>query len=56
MSDLSAEYLVRLKQLVWQVTKQRDPVKYDELCAKIWQMREQDEGSGKSTLTGGSGR
>lgn len=43
MSDPLENSTARLQQLVDQIMKERDPCKYDELCAEIWRVLDERE-------------
>jgi len=43
MSEHLANFNARLQALVRQITKEGDPLKYDELCAELWRVLDEHE-------------
>jgi hypothetical protein len=55
MSDNVANSTARLERLVTQIMKEKDPVRYDELCSELWLVLDERERlTGREARTGGA--
>lgn len=56
MSDNVANSASRLERLVTQIMKEKDPVRYDELCSELWAVLDERERLAGTARIGGANK
>lgn len=57
MFDNVANSNAQLERLLGQIMKEKDPVRYDELCSELWQVLDERERlTGTEASTGGANK